>query len=101
MTFFELLTYITIIVSAIVNTFAFYYSSHVVKRRAYKSLMFANIASLSWIWFVIYGMRISDWISVDDYFDLVNPLVPAAFIVVWILPSVLYIVERRGKNEPR
>ena len=101
MTFFELLTYITIIVSAIVNTFAFYYSLHVVKRRAYKSLMFANIGALSWIWFVIYWLRITDRISMEDYFFLVIPLVPAAFIVVWILPSVLYIVERRGKNEPR
>lgn len=63
--------------------------------------IFWPITFMSAFWFVAYGLHFINHISREQYLNLVSPIVPVTFIVVWVLPPLSYWLEVRERKKVR
>lgn len=99
---FEIITYISIIVPSIINTRVMYVALKNRHSDMHIFYSFFPISFLSVFWLFAYSLRIFGRVSVTEYFELVMPLAPVAFITVWVLPGLMYLslkkVQKNGKH---
>ena len=60
---------------------------------------FLPISFMALFWFVSYSLYFFGEIDRQQYLNLVSPIAPVAFLVVWVLPPVAYFFETRARKK--
>lgn len=95
--FFQFFMWISICGSIIANYLATWISKKdpLFGRRMFA--IFLPITCLATYWFCVYSLYFFDVYNRDTYRDLISPLAPFVFIIVWTMPPLAYYMDNRKR----